>query len=253
MSKSPQNPSAYKLSPEEIEPYRQGYRARGVYLPRVTSILGAIAKPQLEKWKIERALDVVRQELSSFSGQTVRVTPEWIDELMARSRREPERIASEAADVGTRAHDAIFKLSQGIEPQMDAEIIPCVEAFSEWKSKAGIEIEAGEVRVASLKYGYAGTLDGIGRKNGELILLDWKTSKAIYREYAMQVAAYCKAWEEMFGESPKEAIILRFPKEGPGDPNWTPFESKTVKDIDLAFSAFLAAKQIYDGQHADFF
>ncbi len=40
----------------------------------------------------------------------------------------------------------------------------------------------------------------IAHHDGRMVALDWKTSNGIYPEYALQVAAYAKALEEMTGE-----------------------------------------------------
>jgi hypothetical protein len=47
--------------------------------------------------------------------------------------------------------------------------------------------------------------------NGEpkIVVLDWKTSNAFHSEYAMQIAAYTKAYEEMFQLPVHTASIVR--------------------------------------------
>jgi ATP-dependent exoDNAse (exonuclease V) beta subunit len=51
--------------------------------------------------------------------------------------------------------------------------------------------------VYSARHRYAGAIDALAYREGELVALDWKTSKGLYPEYALQVAAYAKAIEEM--------------------------------------------------------
>jgi hypothetical protein len=46
---------------------------------------------------------------------------------------------------------------------------------------------------ASRKWQYAGTFDGILHIGGQLLLVDWKTAKAVYGDNALQLAAYANA------------------------------------------------------------
>lgn len=251
-------------APYKIESYRRGYRVDGEYYPRITTILDAAAKPQLVAWKVRTALERAKQELSKWNGQTIQLTQEWIDALIAEAAKEPEKVAGEAADIGTRTHEAIDKIIRGQEPEIDHEIEPGVNAFLEWHSTSGIKLEPGEIKVASKRYGYAGTMDGIGRRGKDLVLLDWKTSSGIYGgSYAWQLAAYANAWEEMTGEAAKEAWVVRFSKDPEGelekrrakDPNAKIIycEAKRIANIGLAFEAFLACKGIYDANKREYF
>lgn len=83
---------------------------------------------------------------------------------------------------------------------------------------------------------FAGTLDAIGKMKIDgkdaLVVMDWKTSNKLYPEYALQIAAYAKAYEELFGQKIDEGLIVKFPKDG------SRFEAKRVKDLNLAFDAF---------------
>ena len=42
----------------------------------------------------------------------------------------------------------------------------------------------------------AGTPDAIGQVNGQLCLVDWKTSNGVYVDYLLQLAAYRRLWEK---------------------------------------------------------
>ena len=241
------------MSEIKIEPYRSGYKVDGEYFPRVTTVIDVLAKPGLVIWARREALKIVRHEFRQYEGQVITLAPDFLDDLIARADREPDRQKDEAADIGTRAHAAIHDIILGKEPPVSSDILPCVEGFLGWKESSGIEIDGGEIRVASKKHKFAGTLDGKGQRSDSRLILDWKTSKAIYPAHVMQVAAYCKAWEEMYGEKVMEAWICRFPKnpqeevDGIPDPKWVPFEARKIVDIDFAFSLFLNAKGLYDG------
>jgi hypothetical protein len=93
--------------------------------------------------------------------------------------------------------------------------------------------------VYSAKYKYAGAMDAVAYRDGKMVALDWKTSNGLYGEYALQVAAYAKALEEMTGEVVSEAWAVRFGKKTPE------FEAKKVTDLDGTFVAFRAALYLW--------
>ena len=75
--------------------------------------------------------------------------------------------------------------------------------------------------------------------NGEYCVIDWKTSKAVYPEYHLQVAAYAKAVEDMYEKKVDATYILRCDKVTGR------FEAVRSKDIAKNFKAFLAALTLY--------
>lgn len=74
-----------------------------------------------------------------------------------------------------------------------------------------------------------------------LAIVDWKTSNSIDKpEYAMQVAAYWQALQELTGLRPKEIIIVRLDKEK------AKYEVMRVQDRHAAFRAFKHVTKVYD-------
>jgi hypothetical protein len=41
-----------------------------------------------------------------------------------------------------------------------------------------------------------------------LVALDWKTTNALWPEFALQIAAYAKAYEEIYGEHIDQAYLV---------------------------------------------
>jgi hypothetical protein len=115
-----------------------------------------------------------------------------------------------------------------------------------WMARNQFVPLAAEAKLYSRRYGYAGTMDFPARVNGNLAILDWKTSAAIYPEYQLQVAAYTEAYEEMLfaGEGCEpvaESWIIRLGKDD-GE-----FEAVRIPREEQAadFRAFLAAMRLY--------
>jgi ATP-dependent exoDNAse (exonuclease V) beta subunit len=167
------------------------------------------------------------------------ITPDWVKWIIEEARRRPEQVRSEAADFGTEAHILIDHIIQGLEPEIPPEMELVVNNFSSWRMNADLDIQLTETMVYSAKYRYAGAMDAIAYRDGKLVALDWKTSNGIYPEYALQVAAYAKALEEMTEEPVTEAWTVRFGKAAPE------FEAQRVVDLDNAFIAFRAALYLW--------
>ncbi len=91
--------------------------------------------------------------------------------------------------------------------------------------------------VGSKKYKYAGTLDLICEKDGELWLIDFKTSAGIYTNYERQVAAYKTAYEEMYGVVVAHTAILRT-----GTTHKAGYE---FKEVSRGFDSFLNVYNTY--------
>lgn len=212
--------------------------------PGVTGFLGIINKPALVPWAKREALALVESALvKRLDGKRcaqVVLNKSWIDNVITDAKKRPDQIKDAAADLGTRAHAFIDKIIHGCEPEaIPPEIEAPVMAFKDWWKRSGIELVLGDTKIASRTYGYGGSLDALGRRNGKYVILDWKTSTGIYAEYALQVAAYAQAFTETFGLPCQDAVIVRFGKKAPVE-----FEVKELADVKRSFEAFIAAKTL---------
>lgn len=212
--------------------------------PGVTGFLGVINKPALVPWAKREALSMVEKALvDRLAGQgsaPIELTRPWIKSVLEEASKRPKQITEEAADLGTQAHAMIDLIVRGQEAAELPEAIQApVNAFREWWKSSGIQIVLGDTKVASRKFGYGGSLDALGWRNGKFLILDWKTSSGLYNEYALQVAAYAQAFSETYGCICEEAIVVRFGKKWPIE-----FEKKQVADLQFSFRAFLAAKEL---------
>ncbi|KAM9987016.1 hypothetical protein ACTFIY_011464 [Dictyostelium cf. discoideum] len=119
-------------------------------------------------------------------------------------------------------------------------------SFKDWEKLSGLKLEHNDTLVFSNKYKFAGACDAVARKpNGELVVLDWKTSSAMSINYALQISAYSKAIEEMTGEKISEAWVVKFNKSFPT------FNTYSVKDIDSSFQNFLSALNLWNAYNID--
>ncbi len=147
--------------------------------------------------------------------------------LIAWSRREalagndPDKIKTESAKPGTLTHSFIEGHIKGEKVDTSDFTENQIElaknsyfAFVEWEKAMKPKYLGTEIQLVSEKYRFGGTADMIGEIGGELVLCDWKSSKGIYPEMTIQIAAYKIAYEEMNpGKKVHHGGILRLDRE----------------------------------------
>lgn len=127
-----------------------------------------------------------------------------------------------AANTGTVAHQLVedFIMKRGanmpgglsIEDKMAAQ--NAFDAFYNWFHSHDIRITRTEIKLVSEMHSFGGRYDAVGFLDGIPTLFDWKTSKAVYESYIVQVAGYRALHKEQFGEDIKQAMIVRIGKDG---------------------------------------
>ena len=231
----------------EVSVNRLGYVINGTKYPRVTTILGEINKPQLNAWRVKKAVEMFQAAVLEWKDKDIRVTQDWVDTLAVKAKKEPERIAGEAADIGTAVHNIIEKIMlAGIEgvdfAGIPGEAIPAIESWMAWKRSCPWTFGPAGLCVWSDAYGYAGKFDGLVHDGKEIALIDWKTSSGISgRGYEYQLAAYAMAILERTGIEVKTAYAVHVPcEQGKSVEVWR------VVDLAKSFNAFAAALEIRD-------
>lgn len=160
----------------------------------------------------------------------------------------------EAGDIGTALHKRIeFELKLQMAGGALSEAPPVIaqeaqwafDAWQKWREESKLEPLMIEQRVYSLKYGFAGTTDIIGRINGQIVVGDWKTSSNIYMEHLVQVSAYRQALQEMghFTDEKIGGVVVKLPKTA-GDKK---FKATVVtpEEMDEHFKTFLAVRDLW--------
>jgi hypothetical protein len=133
---------------------------------------------------------------------------------------EAEAAKQAAGDKGSRVHLAIERILRGEEFRIDTKVedrsrsteqelatseltyeeLLCVLSFIDWRKTVKLEVIATEITVFSEIHGYAGTVDLICRIDGVPYVIDFKTSKQVWKEHELQISAYRVALEN--GENP---------------------------------------------------
>ena len=152
----------------------------GNYVPSVTTIGDAYPKgPEYFAWlkKVGEDSDTIRDE-AGRRGSIVHELTEKYD------NGEEISLLSDTGRIG-------FKLSEWA----------MFERYVDFRARFELEILMSEFNIINENLGYAGTLDRVVKMNDKKILLDIKTSNAIYPFYWLQLAAYKKLYESIGLES----------------------------------------------------
>lgn len=217
-------------------------------VPSVTTILKIINKGEaMVQWAANCASEYMRAALQP--GQVY--TAEELREVCNRARFNFRKVSEKAMDIGNITHhwveeyllkgeEALFNLPANPEAAKSSV------AASTWLRQQSFRPTKIEMKLYSRKHRFAGTMDaggsGVVWVNNRKAIVDWKTSKAIYDEHRLQLAAYNVAYEEMTGEEIDERWLVRLGKDD-GE-----FEAECYPRETLArdFNAFLLAKQLFE-------
>lgn len=159
----------------------------------------------------------------------------------------------EAGNIGTAAHAMVEARIKGRDPEQAEELLAldpdgqerarkAFRNYEKWASQSRLEIVDQEMQLVSETYRFGGTPDAIGLIDGELCLVDWKTSNGVFMDYLLQLAAYRLLWEETHPDKPLVGgfHLCRFSKEH-GD-----FAHHYYDELESAREMFIHLRAAYD-------
>lgn len=157
-------------------------------------------------------------------------------------------VRDNAADIGTLVHDRVEKFIKGEEwnpPEGTStealeKVASGFNAYRSWQDQSKLEVIETEMQLVSETYRFGGTPDAIGRLGNALVLLDWKSSNAVYGDYLVQLAAYGHLLQEVRNVEIVGYHLCRFSKEH-GD-----FSHHYYQDLSEAWRAFVLMRELFD-------
>ncbi len=174
-------------------------------LPSVTNILGVLAKPGLDAWKIEQAI---------FAALTLpREADEPLDAFARRVVKDMSEQVKKAADFGTAIHAACEAYAINKELPGTQMILDFVREWVLWFDENVERIDGIEQVVVHPTALYAGRVDMVAKlKDIGWCVVDFKTQKvkrnakgepkaAFYETWPLQLAAYREAINASTGKN----------------------------------------------------
>ena len=171
-----------------------------------------------------------------------------------------EYIVKKAADDGTQVHEMIEEYLNGEEMNFlsptgsllyDPNVWQMFLKFVEWWETYKPTLLETEVHLFSDKLKVAGTCDLVCEIEGELWIVDFKTSNSIQTTYELQTAIYSECYEECFGKkADRQGILwLKSKKHKPSEgkmqgKGWEMVEPKRTQDENL--DIFNTVRKLFD-------
>lgn len=171
-----------------------------------------------------------------------------------------DHIVRKASEEGTQVHDMIENYLNGKEltfldeydnPKYNPDVWQMFIKFVDWWEEYKPTLIEAEVHLFSDKYKVAGTCDLVCELNGELWIIDFKTSNHLQTTYDLQTAVYAQCFEECFGKKIDRTGILwlKSSKRGPAKgkmqgKGWEMYESSRSKEENL--DIFQTVKRLFD-------
>ena len=168
-------------------------------------------------------------------------------------------IVKKAGEDGTQVHEMIEDYLNGKElnflengiPLYDPNIWQMFLRFVDWWETHKPTLLETEVHLFSDKIKVAGTCDLVCEIDGEVWIIDFKTSNNLQTTYELQTAIYAECYKECFNKMADRQGILwlksskRGPKEGKMQgKGWEMFESKRTHEENI--DIFLTVKKLFD-------
>lgn len=211
-------------------------------LPRVTSILRVIDKSNaLIGWATKLEREAMRAAIEDVLTRPGGPTPLDLHGLWSeidthlKGKRAWVQANARASDIGKAAHEIIHWHTKRMLGQIDPRepepsgpdaAMRAVVAWMDWCRDVDFQPQLAERLVYCPACAYAGTCDAVAKVEGKLLVIDYKTGKAVYEEAHLQVAAYGHALRRE-GVAVEGALILRLRKTA-ADPDFEPVPALEV-------------------------
>ena len=193
------------------------YELQGKKLPSVTTIIG----------RFKNAIGLI-----IWSNQLGLKGLNYFDEL------------KKAGDTGTALHDLaeLHILEKDYELPEDPIAVHCFQQFIEWWESLDCEVIWTEKKYTSKKLNVGGCPDLLVKQDGKYILVDFKTSKAVYSDMLIQLSCYAELIKENDNIEIDRAVIVRFPK----DDDETEIKKFFTEDLAVGLKQFKLLRKAFD-------
>lgn len=164
--------------------------------PGATTVTEVLEKPALNRWLREQtALSAINHAERLIVDREAGDTEAAVAFLLA-ARNE----GTNGRDRGSRLHAVLESVLRRERPAVGDADRPAVDGARAWLNEQHVRPLEVEAFLINETLGYGGTCDLIAEIDGEVWLLDWKTSKSVawpdgtvYDEMRLQLAAYSRA------------------------------------------------------------
>ena len=206
------------------------YRRNGKYYPSITYVLQYYPKGKFfQEWL-----------------KKVGYSADWI----VKKAGEEGTLVHEMCEDYLNGKELNFLSSNG-NPMYNPLVWQMFLRFVDWWETYNPKLIETEVHIFSDELKVAGTCDMVCEIDGELWIIDFKTSNHLQTTYDLQTAVYGKCYEECYGKTPDRygVLWLKSSKRGPKDgamqgKGWEMYESKRTQEENI--DIFNTVKKLFD-------
>ena len=168
----------------------------GGLVPSVTNVIGTLSKGDvLSRWSAKMVAEAawnMRHSLDAMGQQ----------EAVTVLKQSPWRKTKRASDRGTDIHAYLEARMNRLEPEeLSDDAVPYKQAADDWFDYIGASFEDVQTEVTLFHPRYAGTTDLLGTLDGRINIVDFKSSRAIYAEAALQLSALAGCYTQADGST----------------------------------------------------
>ena len=180
------------------------------YVVGMSTILGKLASPMLENWKIANQVNAIKKEMARHG-----IPIDKIETIILNAKTNAKKQGDSILNIGSMVHkfcEMWLKGEKFTEPS-DPVVKACFDKFKKFWKKHKLKLVESE-KILYSERGYCGTLDLVAiDPQGNIWLIDIKTSKGIFINMVHQVHGYKLAYEEQTGKKINKMYIVRLPKD----------------------------------------
>lgn len=225
---------------------RKEHKVNGEKVPSVTQILKVLDKSgPLMWWSWRLGLQSIAARVER--GETLPGNWEILESELKRDKETPNHARNKSAARGTGVHDAaeLWALEQTVPNPNDfpEEERGYVQALALWITEQKPEYIETEIPVGSAEHGFIGKFDFRAKVDGKVVIGDYKTSKGIYVEHFLQLAAYELASVEMGNEPTEGQLVVRLGADGTYEQAFSRATGQQFLAVKSAYDAYKEANE----------
>lgn len=213
--------------------------------PSITNIISVINEEFLPGYYAKLVATHAVEHLDQLVYSVKRFGP---DVAIGQLKAVPNQ-GNDAAAIGDEVHAAVDKLHRG-EVTEEFETVTAQHMFDSYRAFCRnytdyYKVDTTEYTVWNYQYGYAGTGDLLCTINGETWVIDIKTGNRVYPKVGLQTAAISHG-EVIIDDNGTEIPMVTVHRHGVLHVRPRSTTLYELKDSDVSWEAFKAAKTIFD-------
>ena len=176
----------------------------------MSSVLKYLSAPQLENWKRRELVGSIKSEMIKQ-----KIPIDQVEDIIINAENSNKVKGDKVLSIGSIVHkycEMWLKNEKFTEPE-NKIVKECFNKFKIFWKKHKLKLVESE-KILYSERGYCGTLDLVAiDPQGNIWLIDIKTSKGIFINMILQVHGYKLAYEEQTGKKINKMYIVRLPKD----------------------------------------